>query len=318
MIDSELLSITIAQELGPSMRLDKALILSCADYSRNYLQQLIEDGQVSVNKKIAGKVSVQVKPGDEIQIVIKQKTTQTAPAAVDFEVLFEHKDFLIINKPAGLMVHPAPASPNDLSLVNGLLYKYPEITACGDQVRPGIVHRIDKNTSGLILVARNPRAEKTFSALFKERKMNKEYIALVHGHTPQQGTITKPIGRSFKERHKMSIGGIAARDAQTFYKLVAYIDDYSLLRVKIITGRTHQIRVHLQSEGHPIVGDETYGTSSKLIKRQALHAWAMSFEYENKIYSFKAPLAGDIQNALVSLYDLFDFNLTISSSPIDW
>ncbi len=317
MLDKQLLTLTVSPEMAPNTRLDKVLLSAFRDYSRNYFQELIEKGNVLVNTKQTKKPSFPVRPGDIINVTLTSKICNTAAAHVDFEVVFEHTDFLVINKPAGLMVHPAPASPNDLSLVNGLLYRYPELTECGDQVRPGIVHRIDKNTSGLLIVARNPRAEKTFAQMFKDRTIQKEYIAVVQGHTPAHGIINSPIGRSFKERHKMATHGIAAREALTRYKTLAYVDDYSLVQVKIVTGRTHQIRVHFQSIGHSLLGDETYGAASKLLGRQALHAWNIKFEYEKNNYDFKVPLADDIQKSLIKIDDLFDFNLTIPASPIE-
>jgi 23S rRNA pseudouridine1911/1915/1917 synthase len=167
--------------------------------------------------------------------------------------------------------------------------------------RPGIVHRIDKNTSGLLLVARNLQAHNLLSALFKERKIQKTYLAVVNGVPPASGRIDLPVGRHPTERHKMSTKGIEARPALTFFTVEQQLNDASLLAVRIVTGRTHQVRVHCAAIGHGLLGDDVYGVKSPFIDRQALHAWQIQFSYKGQDFSFQAPLPDDMQDLLTAL-----------------
>lgn len=223
---------------------------------------------------------------------------------VDFGIVDQQPDFFVINKPAGLVVHPTQSALEEVTLVNGLLHRFAEFQGFEDKERPGIVHRLDKNTSGLMLIARNQKAQIELASMFKNRQIHKTYLALVSNHPPQKGTVDLPIGRHPHERHKMSTFGIEARPALTHYNVLKYYNDSTLIAANIVTGRTHQIRVHCAAIGHGLIGDATYGVSSKLIDRQALHAWKISFEYKGKLHEYTQPVPDDFKNALKqSLFD---------------
>ncbi|MFA6527175.1 MAG: RluA family pseudouridine synthase [Candidatus Babeliales bacterium] len=289
-----------ASDEQPS-RLDRFLFSALPTYSRTYFHDLIERGLVKVNSRQVTKPSLTLKHNDSITVELLIKSYNVEPFAVDFKVLDTQDDFIVIDKPAGLVVHQAHTGDTAPSLVNGLLYHFKEFTAFDDAQRPGIVHRIDKDTSGLLLVARHHIAQKELSALFKQRAIKKTYLAVVHGHPNQQGTIDLPIGRSFKERHKMSHAGFCSRSAHTEYTVLARYADTALVAVNLITGRTHQIRVHFAAIGHPLVGDKTYGKPSPLINRQALHAWKMAFEYKGKMHTYHNILPADMKQLLSQL-----------------
>lgn len=284
-----------------SVRLDQHLIATYPDYSRSYFQKLIDQGAILVNDKPGTKASYKLKPNDTITIYFATTHEyQLAPqAAVQLNIIYEHEDFIIINKQAGLLVHPASTTTADEpTLVGGLLHYFSEMSSFNDNQRPGIVHRLDKDTSGIILVARTPLAQIAFANLFKDRKMSKTYLAIVRGEPERSGTIDYPIGRHPHVRHKMSHVGIASREATTHYKTQQYFDGYALVQAMPVTGRTHQIRVHFAAIGHGLIGDGVYGYQSKLINRHALHASALSFRYKEKDYSFSAALPEDFQPLL--------------------
>ena len=258
-------------------------------------------GKVTINQITIYKPNHTVRLQDTVVITLAAKQSNFTPADVPFDVIDEQQDFLIINKPAGLLVHHADTKPDELSLVNGLLHRYPDMQALESLQRPGIVHRIDKNTSGLLLIARKQQAQAALAALFKERKIHKVYRAVVQGHPAPAGKIDLPIGRHPIDRHKMATFGIETRSALSYYKVIESFGDASLLEINIIPGRTHQVRVHCASMGHGLLGDSTYGVSSPLIARQALHAWHMSFSYAGKDFSYTAPLPDDLEELLAKL-----------------
>ena len=288
--------------LGVSCRLDAFLAQHLNDCSRSYLQKLISSQCVTINELPAKKASQKIKTGDVITVSFPiHVPVEIKPEQVEFDIVDIQDDFLIVNKPAGLVVHHSKEGKEPVALVNGLLYRFKEFEAFDDNERPGIVHRIDKNTSGLLIVARTPQAQATLSQMFKDRKMHKEYLAVVKGHPDRSGKIDLPIGRHPRERHKMSHASYDGRDALTYYEVLAYYEDASLLKVHIITGRTHQVRVHCAAIGHGLLGDELYGVSSKLIKRQALHAWKLSFEYKGKTYQYSVPVPADLKKLLTHI-----------------
>lgn len=276
-----------------SMRLDKFLYVQFPEYSRAYFQELIEEGLVLVNQGKT-KSNYHVKKADQVTVTFKIKQYNLEPVPVAFDVIDQQDDFLIINKPAGLLVHSIAGS-DEPSLVNGLLYHFKEIGGLSNDERPGIVHRLDKNTSGLMIIARNYHAHKLLSAMFKDRNIHKTYLALVSGNPEKKGSIDLPIGRHPIERHKMSTFGIDTRPALTHYKVLASYSDTALIAAHIITGRTHQIRVHCAALGHGLIGDDVYGVPSLLIARQALHSWKISFEFKGKNYSYSCPLPEDFK-----------------------
>lgn len=285
-------------------RLDHFLTNALAGaHSRSQVAEFVKDGLVTVNGHVITKPSLPIQQGQTIAVIIPQpRLFPLTPQKIEFEVIAEEKDFLVINKPAGLMVHHASSAPEAATLVQGLLYKYPDFSNFESNERPGIVHRLDKDTSGLILVARTPQALTALAQLFKSRSLEKKYHALVSGWTPRQGTIDLPIGRHPHTRTSMSINGIAARSAITHYKALSYYEnDITLLECTIVTGRTHQIRVHCAHEKFPVLGDAVYGTASPLIGRQALHAYALTFEYRGTRYSYTAPYPADFASAIKNL-----------------
>ena len=293
-------TITITDPGAIGTRLDRFLASQFPEYSRSYFKALIDDGLILVNG-LQAKSSQAVKLSDVLTITFKSKTFNLAPIPVAFDIVDEHKDFIVINKPAGLSVHPSLSAPDEVTLINGLLHRFGDMAHFYEAERPGIVHRLDKNTSGLLLIARNPQAQAELSSLFKDRKIHKKYIALVHKHPDRSGSVDLPIGRHAIERHKMGVFGIEARSALSHYRVLAYYADASLLEVAIVTGRTHQIRVHMASIGHPIVGDAVYGTSSTHIGRQALHSWYVAFNFRGKDYAYSCPIPHDMIHAINAL-----------------
>jgi len=289
------------------VRLDKFLFKHFPDYSRTYFQDLIDLGMVLVNNNPVDKNSYMLKKNDIVSVTLKNREYNLEPAPVDFGIIDVQDDFIVINKPAGLLVHQAHTGDSELTLVNGLLHYFKDLEKFNDPQRPGIIHRIDKDTSGLLIIARNLPAQIALSALFKDRKIQKTYLAIVRNSPDnnharhlvrdnQENKIDFSIGRDYKERHKMSHKGFASKPALTFYKTLAHYHESALVQARIITGRTHQIRVHFAAIGHPILGDAVYGTKSPLIDRQALHAWKVAFTYKNKNYEYSCPVPRDFLN----------------------
>jgi 23S rRNA pseudouridine1911/1915/1917 synthase len=280
-----------------SKRIDNYLFSCFSDYSRSYFQSVIKNGGIVLNGKKVVKNSVLVKNNDNVVInFIEKKEVVATPENTIFDIVDIQKDFLIVNKPAGLVVHNTQANIDEPSLVKGLLYKFKEFDEFSDAVRPGIVHRLDKDTSGLMIVARTIPAQIALSSLFKQRKIHKTYLALVNGHSRDEGEIFYPIGRHPIQRHKMThLCGLSPREAMTRYKTLCHYKKTSLIEAFPETGRTHQIRVHLAAIGLGIVGDTLYGYESKYIDRQALHAWKLSFFYGGVEFNYIVHVPKDFQ-----------------------
>jgi 23S rRNA pseudouridine1911/1915/1917 synthase len=259
-------------------RLDRFLTERLSDLSRGLVQRLIEKGEVTVDAR-PSRSSERLRSGQVIQISLPPpEMTGIVATALPLEVVFESPDLVVLNKPAGLVVHPAPGHAAD-TLANALMARYPNL-AVGHAQRPGIVHRLDKGTSGLLVVALTDRAFQQLVNQMQNRLVHKEYLALVAGRVkPDQGTIEAPIGRNRANRQKMDIVP-EGREARTGFRVLERFASYSLLRLKLETGRTHQIRVHLAAIGHPIVGDAVYGSgaASLGLDRPFLHAWYLGFE----------------------------------------
>ena len=286
------------------IRLDKFLFEQNPEYSRSYFQNLIDKGLIQVNNKIITKNSYKLKNNDEIKISIpEEKQINLKAEKIDFEIVDNQPDFLIVNKPAGLLTHFAQNNPDEPSLVNGLLYKFKELKKenFNDLQRPGIVHRLDKNTSGLLIIAKNIKSQITFSNMFKNRTIKKTYLVLVKGHPPKKGKIDFSIGRHPYKKHMMSHMGYFSKKAITYYQVIKNYKNCSLIEARIITGRTHQIRVHFAAIGHGVIGDEIYGYNSKFIDRQALHSWKMSFEFNEQKFNYLKPVPQDFSNLLKAL-----------------
>src|SRR5206468_6022792 len=224
--------------------------------------------------------------------------------AIPLTIIYQDGDIIVLDKPAGLTVHPAPGHPSG-TLVNALLAACPDLRGIAGTLRPGIVHRLDKDTSGLMVVAKNDRAQRALQRQLKDRDVRKTYLALVRGvPAPREGTIAAPIGRHPKNRKKMAVVA-DGREATTRYRVREEIagGQYSLLEVEPVTGRTHQIRVHLAAVGHPVVGDATYGRPSAAVGRQFLHAHKLAFAMPlgGRTVEFESPLPADLREALSQL-----------------
>jgi 23S rRNA pseudouridine1911/1915/1917 synthase len=291
-------------------RLDNFIASQFAAYSRSFFKNLITDKLVTINQKIVERPGVTLKLGD--QVLVKFPPAQTSKQvlidqdSLGVQVLHTHPDFLVISKPAGLVVHAPQHDFAGVTLVDWILSKFQEIAQVGYAERPGIVHRLDLQTSGLMLVARNNFAQALLSDKFRARTMHKTYLAIVRGHPELQGIVDLAIARHPVQRNKMmvvkdltEIRNRNARPAKTTYRVLKYLpDDLAVIEVKPETGRMHQIRVHMASLGHPVLGDTVYGSSSKLITRQALHAYAIGFEYCGTDYYFTCPIPDDLQKLI--------------------
>jgi 23S rRNA pseudouridine1911/1915/1917 synthase len=226
------------------------------------------------------------------------------PQRIPVTIIYQDNDIIVVDKPAGLTMHPAPGHPSG-TLVNALLAACPDLRGISGTMRPGIVHRLDKDTSGLLVVAKNDRAMRALQRQLKEREVHKTYLALVEGvPSPREGTIEAPIGRNPKNRKKMAVmaGG---RDSTSRYRIREELSGgkHTLLEVEPVTGRTHQIRVHMAAVGHPIVGDAVYGRRSDVVGRQFLHAWKLGFGMPlgGRQVEFESPLPPDLREALERL-----------------
>lgn len=286
-------------------RLDLFVISVIKDLSRMNAKRLIEDGNVKVNSKNS-KVSYKVQNGDIIEIHIPEaKQLDLKAQEIPIEVVYEDSDIIVVNKPKGLVVHPANGNL-DGTLVNAIMAICKDsLSGIGGEVRPGIVHRLDKDTSGLLIIAKNDKAHINMSNEIKNREVKKVYIALVRGIVAEnEATINMPIGRSNKDRKKMAVVK-NGKEAITHFKVIKRFDKYTLLEVKIDTGRTHQIRVHLSEIGYPVVGDEIYsnGKNEFGVHGQLLHAKSLDFKHPitGKDMHLEAELPVEFKNVLKKL-----------------
>lgn len=272
-------------------------------YSRSFFKRLISSEQILVNEK-AVKAGHILREGEKVSITFpslpEPKDLSPFDKDLGVQIVAQEPDFVVLFKPAGLMVHKPHEYSDETTLVDWLLSSYPQLSSFGIPERPGIVHRLDKDTSGLLIITLNNLAQHTFGDLFRARAIEKVYWAVVKGHPDKIGIIEFSIGRDPVYKHRMIHLPTKGkkRDAITQYKVLAYYKDYSLVEVRLITGRTHQIRVHFAAIGHPLVGDVLYGTQSPLIGRQALHAKKISFEYQGKKYSYDYPVPEDMQRLI--------------------
>jgi len=310
------LTLTITAELA-GQRVDKALTLLAAiqkpDLSRARLQALLAGGHISFLGKAITDASCKAKAGDIYTLLLPPvEKAEPEAQAIDLTIVFEDKDVIVIDKPAGLVVHPAPGN-RDHTLVNALLAHCGDsLSGIGGVARPGIVHRLDKDTSGLMIVAKNDAAHHALAAQFSDRSLSRTYHALVWGEViPRAGSIDAPIGRSTKDRKKMAVTA-KGKAALTHYSVIGDFGSASLVECKLATGRTHQIRVHMAHIKHPLVGDPTYGGGRRgkkgddaLLKfpRQALHAVGLQFIHprSGKLKKFTSKLPKDMQKLIKSL-----------------
>ncbi len=297
-------TITVDEE-NSGIRLDLFVATNRENMSRNSVKRLIEQGKICVNGKVE-KVSYKVQKDDVIEIDEPEvKELDIKAQNIPVQVVYEDSDIIVVNKPKGLVVHPANGNW-DGTLVNAIMNICKDsLSGIGGEIRPGIVHRLDKDTSGLLIIAKNDRAHINMSNQIKDRQVKKIYYALVRGIVAEnEATIDMPIGRSNKDRKKMAVIK-NGKEAVTHFKVLERLDKYTLLEVKIDTGRTHQIRVHLSEIGHPVVGDEVYsnGKNEFGVKGQLLHAKSLDFKHpiNGKEMHLEAELPTEFSDVLQEL-----------------
>lgn len=291
-----------AAEAG--QRLDKLLAGFLSEkYSRSYLQKLIASGEVLVNGGAALKASYRVESGDTVAVVVPEaKPFHLDGERIPLDIVYEDEDLLVVNKPAGMVVHPAIGHYHG-TLVNALLGRSAKLSGIGGVQKPGIVHRLDKGTSGLLIVAKTDRAHQKLSKQFKNKTTRRVYVALVKGVvTFDNGVVELPIGRSRRDRKKMAVKSAdeEGKDAKTSYTVLKRFKDATLVELRLGTGRTHQIRVHMAHIGHPIIGDVDYGTASAAIDRPALHARTIGFTHPvtKKYMEFTSDMPKDMKRVI--------------------
>ena len=288
-------------------RLDRFVAQTVADLSRSLVQQLIGSGHVTVDGRLA-RSSLILRGGEHVQVCVPPpQPTELQPEAIPLQIVFEDEDIVVVEKPAGMVVHPAPGHSGG-TLANALLARYPDMQT-GGSIRPGIVHRLDQGTSGLLVVARHDQAMHALTEQQQARSMLKIYLAVVEGSFKEpDGVIDAPIGRHPTDRLRMAVtSGPTGRAARTHYRVLEELGSYTLLELRLETGRTHQIRVHMLHRGRPILGDQLYaGRRSRPtfgLNRQFLHAHRLGFHHprDRRWTEYHSPLPSDLQQALERL-----------------
>jgi len=290
-----------------SQRLDHFLVEKMPEYSRSFLQNLIREGAVIVDGIAAGKTGLKLEGQNTVEVRVPPiADTELVPEAIPLDIVYEDHDVIIINKPAGMVVHPS-AGHERSTLVHAVLAHAPDITGIGGERRPGVVHRLDKNTSGLIILAKNDQAHRFLQQQFKDRTVEKYYLALVDGFPPTpKGRVEAPLGRDPRNRQRYAvISSSRGRMAVTEYKTLEFFPEHALLEVRIFTGRTHQIRVHMAFIKCPVAGDTVYGHRhvSIPINRQFLHAARLNIVLpsDQQVHHFEAPLPIELNEVLSQL-----------------
>ena len=308
---SDLREFIVAPE-DSGTRVDVFLARQMPDWSRSQIQRLIRAGLVTMGARPARKAGEEIEAGECVRVRVERQEMRAAPEALPLSIVYEDADLVVVNKPAGMVVHVG-AGVRTGTLVNALLHHIGTLSTAGGELRPGIVHRLDKMTSGLVIVAKNDFAHRALAAQFKGRDVHKTYTLLVHGRVANDsGEIKAPVGRDPVRRVRMKVGGIRPREALTRYRVLRRFPYFTLLEAEPRTGRTHQIRVHFASLGHPIVGDMLYGAPGKLriagreektLTRNFLHASAIGFHHPRTeaLVSLRAPLPAELETFLSTL-----------------
>jgi 23S rRNA pseudouridine1911/1915/1917 synthase len=296
-------------------RLDRFLTQCMPDWSRSQVQRLVHLGRVEIGGRPARKAGERVQSGDRITVRVERQELRAVAEAMPLDIVYEDSDLIIVNKPAGMIVHIG-AGVKSGTLVNALLYHLGgagRLSLTGGESRPGIVHRLDRMTSGLVIVAKNDFTHRALAGQFKSRQVKKTYLLLVHGRArSESGEIARPVGRDPRRRVRMKAGGLRPREAVTGYRVLRRWPHFTLVEARPRTGRTHQLRVHFASIGHPIVGDTLYGAPARVkiqsaaeatLGRNFLHAAAIEFIHPKtgKAVSFQAPLPAELEEFLRKL-----------------
>lgn len=294
----------IVEQEDAGARLDKYVSEKEAELSRSRVQTMIEEGNVFVNGAPA-KANYKVKVGEKVTLFVEDdRELEVEAEDLPLDICYEDHDVIVINKPKGMVVHPANGNQTG-TLVNALLFHCKDLSGINGVLRPGIVHRIDKDTTGLLIVAKNDIAHTSLSKQLQTKSVNRLYYALVHGVIPHDfGTIDAPIGRDVNDRQKMAITANNSKDARTHFKVIERFKEYTLVECRLETGRTHQIRVHMQYIGHPVVGDEKYSYRKTMkVGGQLLHAHQLTFVHPrtNEQLTVDAPLPKLFEDVLEEL-----------------
>ncbi|MDN3449254.1 MULTISPECIES: RluA family pseudouridine synthase [Planococcus] len=298
------LTIQITEEMA-GVRIDKAVSSIDEDWSRSQIANWVKDGAVKVNGETV-KPNYKVRPEDIIVVTPPSlEELDVVPEDLNLEIVYEDADVLVVNKPKGMVVHPAPGHSKG-TLVNGLMFQIKDLSGINGVVRPGIVHRIDKDTSGLLMVAKNDASHNSLVDQLVKKTVTRKYVALVHGHIPHdKGTIDAPIGRDTKDRQKMAVID-KGKHAVTHFRVLERFGNYTLVECRLETGRTHQIRVHMKYIGFPLVGDPKYGPKKTIdFGGQALHAEVIGFNHPKtgEYLEFSAEPPAEFSELLESLRD---------------
>ena len=299
-----------------SKRLDVFLSQKDPALSRSQIKKLIETGKVQIEGRKA-KAGLRLRENEVVTLTIPEPRRLEAEAeAIPLKVLYEDRHLIVVDKPAGLVVHPAAGNYSG-TLVNALLHRCPDLAGIGGVLRPGIVHRLDKDTSGVLVVAKDDMAHRSLSDQFRKHTAERNYVGIVFGQLSEEGQVDTPVGRHPTHRKKMSARPRKGREARTYWRVLERFRSFNLAEFRLQTGRTHQVRVHLSSIGHPILGDPLYGGRKRLasveplplrqglqrLKRQALHAASLGFVHPltGDVLKFSSPLPEDIQEAIALL-----------------
>ncbi|MGE6674341.1 RluA family pseudouridine synthase [Bacillus pumilus] len=296
-------NIAVSEE-QTSERLDKFLSMTEPEWSRTQVQQWVKDGLIEVNGKQV-KANYKVQPGDQIKVEIPDPEVLDVEAEpMDLDIYYEDADVLVVNKPRGMVVHPAPGHVSG-TLVNGLMAHCTDLSGINGVMRPGIVHRIDKDTSGLLMVAKNDMAHESLVNQLVAKTVTRKYTAVVHGIIQHDtGTIDAPIGRDKKDRQSMTVTKESAKQAVTHFDVIERFEDFTVVECRLETGRTHQIRVHMKYIGYPLAGDPKYGPRKTVdFNGQLLHAGVLGFDHPRtgEYIEFTAPIPADMQAFIDSL-----------------